>query len=304
MRLAASWQALICSGMIGFWPAAPMARAASTINDVDRHAYGANIGWIDARADVEHGLRVGEFHCSGYLYGANVGWIHFGNGAPADGVYYRNDSAGDYGVNRTPSGGLSGCAWSANLGWLVFTNRTADGQGYEAPRVDLATGRFGGLAYAANVGWITLSNVVAHVKTDSLVPGADSDDDGIPDAWELLYTKNLTSMTATSNTDGDSATDLEEYLADTNPLVGGDELRIVGFDLSPDAVQLTMTWTTRSTRVYRVEEGFELGDGTLWRDVGAGWLSPDPGETTTRMLEGAAAVERYLRIQARPPLAP
>lgn len=293
-------------GIIGLLlhAAAPAARAASTISPVDRHAYGANIGWIDARADGEHGVRVDEFTCAGYLHGANVGWIHFGNGAPADGVYYRNESAADYGVNRDPSGQLTGWAWGANLGWLVFTNRTATGQTFDAPRVDLFTGRFSGFAYAPNVGWITLSNLFAHLKTDFLAAAADSDGDGIPDAWELRHVGNLTTMTATSNADGDLATDLEEYLADTDPLTAGDELRITGFARSTDAARGTITWTTRPTRVYRIEEQSEMDVEIPWLDAGSGWFAPDPGETTTRILDESPAARRYLRIQAAPPLAP
>ena len=282
----------------------PAAVAASTISAGDRYAYGANFGWIDARADVEHGARVGEFVCAGYLYGANVGWINLGNGEPVNGIYYQNNSAADFGVNRDPLGQLTGCAWGANIGWLIFTNRTAAGAPLEAPRVDLFTGRLSGYAYAPNLGWITLSNLFAHVKTDSVLPGTDTDGDGIPDAWELGHVGRLDLMNATSNADGDRATDLQEYLADTNPLIAGDELRVTEYSHSGDGTPRTITWTTQPTRLYRVEQRMDFDPRSTWVDAGQGWLAPDPGATTTRTLVQTPEARSYLRIQAARPLAP
>jgi hypothetical protein len=282
-----------------------MVHAASTIHDLDRHAYGANVGWIDARADGDHGVRVGEFVCTGYLYAANAGWINMGDGDPADGVQYRNDSAADFGVNRNSLGELSGYAWAANIGWLVFTNRALTGAIYDPPRVDVFTGRFSGYVFSPNVGWMTLSNLFAHVKTDAVAPSVDSDGDGIPDAWELSQVDGLNVMTGTSNHDHDLTTDLEEYLADTDPLTAGDELRITGFVHSADAALVSITWATRPTRVYRLLERPEVGaDLTVpWLDVGLGWVTPDPGGTTTRTMDGPPADQRYLRIEAGLPLA-
>jgi hypothetical protein len=297
---------LLAFGVAGLlWSAlVPAMRADSTINAVERHAYGANFGWIDARASGEHGARVGEFTCAGYLYGANVGWISLGNGEPVDGIYYGNNSAEDFGVNRDPLGELSGRAWGANIGWLIFTNRTAAGASFDGPRVDLFTGRFSGYVFAPNVGWITLSNLFAQVKTDLVTPGVDSDGDGIADAWELSQVGRLDRMTATSNLDGDQASDRREYLADTDPLTGGDELRVTGFSASADGTSGTITWTTRPTRVYRIEERLGLDLGLAWGDAGFGWMRPDPGATTTRTLIATPAAQRYLRVEVAPPLAP
>src|SRR5687767_10130203 len=75
--------------------------AATTINPVNRFAYGANIGWIDWRGDVANGAVIGEFVCSGYIYAANVGWIHLGDGAPANGVRYLNLSGDDFGDRKS-----------------------------------------------------------------------------------------------------------------------------------------------------------------------------------------------------------
>ncbi len=46
----------------------------------------------------------------------------------------------------------------------------------------------------------------------------DSDHDGIPDAWEMMYFGNLNSS-GTNDPDGDGATNIAEYMAGTNPNV-------------------------------------------------------------------------------------
>jgi hypothetical protein len=46
--------------------------ASSTINEMNRFSYGANIGWMDWRADGTNGVVVGEFVCSvGLVSGAD-----------------------------------------------------------------------------------------------------------------------------------------------------------------------------------------------------------------------------------------
>lgn len=141
--------------------------AATTIDAVNRYAYGANIGWIDWRGNTNNGAVVGIagsqpglYYCSGEIYSANVGWINLGNGSPLNGYAYLNSSSTDFGVNMDNSGNLSGYAYGANIGWIIFESTGA-------PKVDLATGNLSGYAYSANCGWISLNNAFAHVQTDS-----------------------------------------------------------------------------------------------------------------------------------------
>ena len=78
--------------------AALPARAGSTIDATNRHAYSANVGWIDARNDVTHGAVVEQLFCTGSLYSANCGWIGLGNSAARHGDHalrYRVEPEGD-----------------------------------------------------------------------------------------------------------------------------------------------------------------------------------------------------------------
>jgi uncharacterized membrane protein len=141
-----------------------LALCETKIDPVNKYAYGANIGWVDWRGDTKHGAVISTSVCSGYIYSANVGWINLGNGNPANGSYYQNLWAGDFGVNTDDLGNLRGFAYGANIGWVYFEDNGA-------PSVDLVSGRLSGYIYSANCGWISLSNAFAYVQADTIPNG-------------------------------------------------------------------------------------------------------------------------------------
>jgi hypothetical protein len=294
-------KAFLCVVLAG---AFGVSHAATTINPANRFSYGANLGWIDWSGDPSSGAVIGEFVCSGFIYAANAGWIHLGNGAPANGIRYRNNAAGDFGVNHDGSGHLTGYAWSANLGWLTFTNRDAAGAPYDGPALDLFTGRLTGFIWSANAGWISLSNAQAHVQTDRLPAGADADGDGIPDAWEQLEFGSVLAADAGSDFDGDGFSDKSEYLAGTDPLDPASLLRITDLVAAGAGTTNTLTWTSVSNRQYRVLQTNEVAAASPWKDVGLGLIAPDAGATTTRMATNAVDSRRWFRVEAIKPLSP
>jgi hypothetical protein len=279
---------VLISSLVSSW-------AATTIDAVNKYAYGANLGWMEWRGDTANGAVTGQYVCSGYIYAANVGWINLGSGAATNGIYYQNLSANDFGVNQDGLGNLRGFAYGANIGWINFENTGA-------PKLDLKTGKFSGSVYSANCGWISLSNAFAFVQTDTIAPGVDTDGDGIADAWELLHFGNLTTANATSNFDGDPATDLQEYLADTDPKDASSYLRITNYATAPTGTTNLLTWTTTLTRLYHVQESLNLG-APIWYDSTLGLISPD-GATTTRNTTDTNAPIRFYRVQAVLPLGP
>ena len=185
------------------------ASAATGINTTNRQAYGANLGWMDCRGDTNRGAVIGEYVCSGYIYAANVGWIHLGSNAPANGIQYQNNSATDYGVNQDGLGNLRGYAYGANVGWVNFESTGT-------ARVDLQNGKLSGYAYSANCGWISLSNAFAFVQADTISKGADSDNNGLTDAWERQHFGSI-GVLPNADPDGDGMSNLQEYLAGTDP---------------------------------------------------------------------------------------
>jgi hypothetical protein len=268
--------------------------AATSINASNKFAHGANVGWMDFRGDTNHGVVIGEFVCSGYLYSANLGWIHLGSNAPANGIQYQNNSATDYGVNNDGLGNLRGFAYGANIGWVNFESNGA-------PAVDLKTGKLHGSIYSANCGWISLSNAFAVVQTDTIPGGVDSNSDGLPDAWERIYFGTL-NVDPNADPDGDGMSNLQEYLAGTNPTNSQDRLEITDFASDSDGTNATVTWSSVLTRFYQIQETTDL-TSNVWSDVGLGLIAPS-GSSTTRSFSDTDSPQRFYRVQAVRPLAP
>ena len=275
-------------------PSAFPARAATTIDPVNKYAYGANIGWMDWRGDTNNGAVIGEFVCLGYLYSANVGWINLGNGSPVNGIQYQNNAANDFGVNQDGLGNLRGYAWGANIGWINFENTGA-------PKVDLASGRLTGYVWSANCGWISLSNSVAYVQTDTIAPGTDSNGDGIPDAWELQNFGTI-NIDPNADPDHDGMSNRQEYLAGTNPNNPLDYLKITAQSFGPGGATATLTWNSVLTRQYYIEKTLKLTPPT-WSDSGLGLILPG-GASTMGTFSDTNAPMRFYRVRAVRPLAP
>ena len=130
----------------------------TTIDAVNRYAWGANIGWLDWRGDTNNGAVIGAIRLLRLHLWRQRRLDQPGQRQPTNGIQYQNLSASDFGVNQDGQGNLRGYAWGANIGWINFE---ANG----APKVDLATGNFSGYAWSANCGWISLSNALAYVQT-------------------------------------------------------------------------------------------------------------------------------------------
>ena len=271
------------------------ASAQTTINATVSYAWAANAGWINARGDGANGVVIGEYVCAGFAWGANVGWINFGAGAPANGIRYQNNSATDFGVNLQDDGRLRGFAWGANVGWINF-EATGD------PKADLLSGNLSGYAWSANLGWINLGDLTFNVRTDTIRRGADTNGNGIADAWELLNFGNLTTATATSDFDRDGISDLQEYLEGTDPKDPASILRITA--VSKSASTVSLTWTSGVGRFYRIEQNPTLLLGSTWTDL-TGLFAPSGGATSSRDVTNGTAKSFFrVRGQRTPLLGP
>ncbi|MEY2546875.1 MAG: hypothetical protein QOG48_1992 [Verrucomicrobiota bacterium] len=280
------------------------AHATSTINATNNSAYGANIGWTNWLPSAADGVVIGEYICSGYIYGANVGWINVGSGSPVNGIQYQNNAANDFGVNYgiDPSQPnfaiLRGFAYGANIGWINF-------EALGNPRVRFSDGALTGYVYSANCGWINLNDASGFVKTDHVAMGADTDGDGIADAFERQYFGNLTSATGTTDADGDGIKDKDEYLDGTSPILSTDRLRITAFTTSANSTNATVTWTSTAARLYYIETSPDLVSGFVTDTTFSSPFAPDasPGTLTTRIPTRVGSdTKRFYRIRAYRPL--
>ena len=277
------------------------ALADSTVDPANAVAWGGNVGGLNWRPSTADGVLTGEYVCSGMVWAANAGWINMGSGAPANGIRYQNTDGADCGVNLLADGSLRGLAWGANIGWVNF-------EPLGDPRVDYATGKLTGYAWGANVGWIHLGDVTFGVATQSIAPGADSDNDGIADAWELQRAGNLLALGGNiggggGDYDGDGISDAQEYRADTDPLNPNDRFRITNLALDFDpVVEFSLTWTSSTARSYVIESRESLSTGQ-WADAGLGTLG-GAGGLQTRTFGGPASATRFFRVRACLPLQP
>jgi hypothetical protein len=281
----------------------------STLGEGDSYLWSGNLGWIEGtpgRPSAGDGFRFGETFCSGYLWSANTGWIHCGDGTPADQINYANTNNTDYGVNHYATGDLYGLAWSSNTGWINFGWWTGDPENPNRPRVDLANGGFTGYVWSANTGWINLDTGI--LKTDSMII-TDTDNDGISDAWEIAYTGgDLNVMSATSNYDKDGYSDLQEYLAFTNPISGSSFFKVTQVTpLTPGGTTTALTWTSNRGRRYIIETSTDLGIANAWAvsPLDPATFGPDSGNETTRnTLNSIASPKRFFRVKPVIPLQP
>jgi hypothetical protein len=281
--------------VLSYQLSAPSTSAATSIDNVNRYAYGANIGWMDCVGDTNNGAVIGDWVCSGYIYSANVGWINFGNGSPTNGIRYQNLDASDFGVNQDGLGNLTGYAWGANIGWITFE------QTFGQPKVDFLTGRLTGYAWSANCGWISLSNSVAYVQTDYLYPGPLAPD-GLPIPWLLTYF-GTTNINANSDPTGKGMTVGQDYVAGTDPNNVNSVLRITAESFTPGGLSGNLTWLSVPTRLYYIEKNTNLVP-TNWLDSGLGLISPSGGASTTSFFGDTNYPQRFYRVQAVLPLYP
>lgn len=263
----------------------------STINESKAFGYAANAGWLNFRPTAADGVQVFEFSLSGKVYGANIGWINLGNGTSNQ---YANTTSTNYGVNHDGSGRLFGYAYGANIGWINFGSLSDSTP--NRPRFDLATGLFSGYAWSGNIGWINLGTT--RLKTD-LVQRPDTDGDGIGDAWETAYTGGLTTLAGNVDSDGDGRTNLQEYLADTNPLVpdAAPSLAILGAtrDASGDTTS-HLQFDARATRSYVLQRSSTL--------LGGSWLGKDPILGTGALMDlypVTPGPRSFFRLAIQPP---
>jgi hypothetical protein len=274
--------------------------AESSIDPSRKYAWAANVGWVNFEAGITHGVAAGGFYFSGYAWSANTGWIDFGDGSPANGHSYANNSSGDFGVNHDGAGNLSGYAYSANTGWINFGWASLSDS--NRPRFDLQTGVFVGYAWSANTGWIHLGT---GLLATNVLQSPDADADGIADAWEMLHFGTLTTAGPATDSDDDGVSDADEYAADTGPDDTGSYLRVVSqsFSTTPPGTNLGFG-PTSPARLYRIEYSNDLGGSDPWTSSSAGTFPPDAGPLTYRTVTYPGNPKKFFRVVVVVPLSP
>src|SRR5205085_1519075 len=119
---------------------------------------------------------------------------------------------------------------------------------------------------------------------------ADSDNDGLPDDWELAHFGNL-SRDGSGDFDGDGLTDLAEFQAGTNPNDASDTLRL---EITLGTTDTLLRFSAIAGHNYRVEFTDNLNSPAwqLLQDV-SGVPNSGPIEITT---PSGNPIERFYRV--------
>jgi hypothetical protein len=105
------------------------------------------------------------------------------------------------------------------------------------------------------------ANWFAALPDPGVFVALDADSDGIPDSWELQYSLNPSDPNdAAEDADGDGMTNLQEYLAGTDPRDTSSRLQ---FDaVFPRGEGLVLRFTASIGKSYSIQSRVAVSDGT------------------------------------------
>ncbi len=126
--------------------------------------------------------------------------------------------------------------------------------------------------------------------------GVDSEPDGMDDDWEVAYFNNL-SHDGTADTDGDGATDLQEFLAGTDPTNANSVFRVLTIAPAGGGTK-TLLWSGNSTRSYRAEFKDDLSIAT-WTAL-TETISWNGTTASLPDFTAGSATNRYYRVLRLP----
>lgn len=127
-----------------------------------------------------------------------------------------------------------------------------------------------------------------------------SDTDGIPDWWRLAYFDHATGLAADKSRagddpDGDGASNLQEFLAGTNPLDSNSVFKITSF--LPAGTNFQVAWPTRTSKVYQLQEKDLSNGAAVWTNLGLSVTGID--NIVTQAITGGVGNIQFFRVRAQ-----
>ncbi len=130
-------------------------------------------------------------------------------------------------------------------------------------------------------------------------PVADADVDGLTDEWELRYFGTTVAANGTADTDGDGHTDLQEFLAGTDPTNAASQLRIDS--ITTDDAGVHIGWHTAGGHTNIVQTATDVTNP--FTDLSVPIAITGSGDAQTNYLDPGGATNippRFYRIRNVP----
>ncbi len=153
------------------------------------------------------------------------------------------------------------------------------------------TGMGGGPAFALVY---TPTSVVLQVVAD-----LDSDNNGLPDYWEQQYFHTLTGTSPTADPDGDGMSNLQEFLADTNPTNAASYFHIQSIAPNPGG-GIAVSYQSSSNRVYTLYYTDAFNSG-VWSNIPTATSVPGTGGLQTLIDPATNLTHRTYKVMVQLP---
>jgi hypothetical protein len=123
--------------------------------------------------------------------------------------------------------------------------------------------------------------------------GEDANFDGLPDDWQALYWGNEPSKWPAANvdSDGDGATNLQEFLSGTDPT---DARSVLETRITASTQGWRLEWNTEPGLIYQVQV---TPDGTSWANLGDTRFAASTTDSTPVAADTAVALYRVIRVR-------
>jgi hypothetical protein len=132
----------------------------------------------------------------------------------------------------------------------------------------------------------------------------DDDNDGLPNWWEDQFALNKNSSgDAALDTDGDGASNINEFLAGTDPTNAASVFRVRGVSAETNTVRIT--WNAVGGKSYRLQTSTNIGAGGLFApfvDSGVLIVAPGSGDVTASAFDSdfTNSASQYYRVRLGP----